>query len=95
MAHAVYRSKRRKEKEANTGIGIRFCYVEDAEALSKCPTFGEVDENGGVKGQRRIYLSFVSGENEKAYCDVEAPNRLHHGTPVKIAVRIQIDNSTD
>lgn len=39
MAHDIYQSRRRREKETNPGIGIGSKYVDSAKYVSKCPKF--------------------------------------------------------
>lgn len=94
MTHAIYQSKRRKQKGINPGIGINFRYEEAAEYLSKCPKFGEVDENDGVKMQLITDRWLVCGVNEEAACDVGTSNRLYHDSPVTITTLTTIRNST-
>ena len=48
MTHALFQSRRRKEKETNPGIGINFKYLDAAKFLCSFPKFGHVDGDGGV-----------------------------------------------
>lgn len=48
MTHALFQSRRRKDKETNPGIGINFKYIDAAKFLCTIPKFGHVDGDGGV-----------------------------------------------
>lgn len=48
LAHELFPSRNRREKESNTGIGIYFKYIDAAQFISKIPKFGDVDLTGGV-----------------------------------------------
>ena len=54
LTHAIYQSRRRREKESNPGIGISFKFIEDAEFLSSIPKYDEFDGNGAVVIDRTV-----------------------------------------
>lgn len=64
----IYQRRRRKEEELNPGIVNNFRNLEPAEYLAKCPMFGELYENGGLRisrwTEKKSVMEVARVENE-------------------------------
>lgn len=53
----ICQSRRRRNKERNPGIGIKFKFNRASEYLGTIPKFRAADETGGVHTDRMDHLS--------------------------------------
>lgn len=84
LTHAIYQSRRRREKDSNPGIGITFKYIETAEYLASIPKFGEVDGNGGVLMERTKSYVPMAGTSNDAILGSSAGSIITPGNSLEV-----------